>query len=126
MTNSASKLRKVATWLCTSAVLFFLLAVQAHAAEGRLDNPLRPEFNSISNFISGVLKVVVMISLPVVTLFFVVVGFKFITAQGNSGKLEEAKKNFWYAILGALLIMGAWVLATLIAGTVTQVVGKPA
>jgi len=47
-----------------------------------------------------------------------------VLARGNSSKLDEAKKNFVYVIIGALLILGAWVIATLIGGTVTQLVGN--
>ena len=100
-----------------------VFALQVHAGtDSALVNPLKSPFDSIPGFISGVLKIVVMIALPIITLLFVVVGYKFVSAQGNTSKLDEAKKDFWYAVLGALLIMGAWVLATIIANTVTQLV----
>ena len=83
-----------------------------------LSNPLK--FCSIADFIAGALQVLVMIALPIIVLFLVIAGFKFISAQGNEGKLGEAKKNFFYVIIGAGLIMGAWILAKLIAGTVSQ------
>lgn len=106
----------------------FLLAQTAiaHAADcaaGALCNPLKPEFSSIPLFISGALKVIVMVALPIIVLFFVIAGFKFISAQGNPSKLDEARKNFVWVVVGALLIMGAWVLATLLANTVSQLVG---
>ena len=93
-----------------------------------LDNPL--QFDSVAEFVSAALKAMVMIALPIVSLFLVIAGFMFIKAQGNEGKLSEAKKNFVYVILGALLIMGAWVIANIIAGTVSQLTatdpsGKP-
>lgn len=99
-----------------------LIAAPALAAEGGLQNP--SVFGSIPEFIAGVLRAIVMIAIPIITLFFVYAGFKFIMARGNEGKLQEARMNFLYAVLGSLLILGAWVLATLIAGTVTQLVGK--
>ncbi len=95
--------------------------LQAHA-DSMLQNPLNSAFSTIPSFIAGVLRVVVYVALPIITLFFVVAGFQFLWAQGNSGKLDAAKKNFLFAVIGALLIMGAWVIATLIAGTVTQLV----
>lgn len=109
----------------------FLLAqtAVAHAADcangdtGCLGNPLKAEFSSIPLFIAGALKVIVMLALPIIVLFFVIAGFKFISAQGNPSKLEEARKNFVWVVIGALLIMGAWVLATLLANTVSQLVG---
>lgn len=118
--------RKIGLWLSCAPALFFASAAVAHAADcakGALCNPLNTQFSTIPTFIAGVLKVVVMIALPIIVLFFVVAGFQFIAAQGNPGKLDEARKNFMWVVVGALLIMGAWVLATLIAGTVSQLVG---
>ncbi len=94
------------------------------ASGGGLDNPLNSEFSTIPTFIAGALKVLVIVALPVIALFMVVAGFMFIKAQGKEGELTKAKENFVYVIIGALLILGAWVIATLIGGTVTQLVGN--
>jgi len=93
------------------------------AAEGRLESPLNEAFSTVPGFIAGALKALVMIALPILTLFIVYSGFLFVAAQGNEHKLEDAKRNFMYVIIGALLILGAWVIATLIAGTVSQLTG---
>src|SRR6185436_4952207 len=76
-----------------------------------LQNPLR--FGTIETFIQGVLQAIVMIGIPVITVFIVYAGFRFVMARGNASAINEAKKNFVYVILGAALILGAWVLATL-------------
>ncbi len=103
-----------------SALALSMLSLGIAHAEScvGLCNPLN--FATIADFIAGALKVLVMIALPIVSLFIVISGFLFIKAQGNPSELETAKKNFWYVILGTLLILGAWVIATLIAGTVSQ------
>lgn len=75
-------------------------------------------------FIAGALKALALIALPIITLFLVYSGFLFIWAQGNKDKLDDAKRNFMYVIIGALLILGAWILATLIAGTVSQLTSR--
>lgn len=108
--------------LAAGALLTIALTSVAFAQEVALKNPLN--FNSIPEFIAGALKALALIALPIITLFLVISGFLFITAQGNQQKLETAKKNFVYVVLGALLILGAWILATLIAGTVNQLTGK--
>lgn len=100
------------------AAVFFIGSV-AHAA-GELQNPLNSNFSSIPQFIAGALKVLVVVALPIITLFIVISGFMFVMARGNASTLEKAKKNFVYVIIGALLILGAWVIATLISGTVSQ------
>lgn len=98
-----------------------LLAAAPAYAEG-LQNPL--QYDNITSFIAGALKALVVIALPIITLFIVISGFMFVFARGNPSKLAEAKKNFLFVILGAILILGAWVLATLIGGTVSQVIGN--
>lgn len=100
-----------------------LLSPLVALAQG-LENPLNPQFSSIPAFLAGALKVLVIIALPIITLFIVISGFMFVFARGNEHKLQEAKQNFVYVILGALLILGAWLIATLIGGTVTQLVGN--
>ncbi|MDP3965175.1 MAG: pilin [bacterium] len=120
-------IRKTGVWISSaSAVLILAGAAAAHAAtncDSALCNPLNAQFSDIPTFIAGFLQVVVLIALPIIVLFFVIAGFKFISAQGNPTALGEARKNFMWVVIGALLIMGAWVLATLIAGTVSQLVG---
>lgn len=104
------------------AALAILFAVSvAYADSSGLQNPLR--YNDIQSFIAGALKTLVVVALPIITLFIVISGFMFVAARGNESKLEKAKENFVYVIIGALLILGAWVLATLIGGTVSQIVG---
>ena len=112
------------TWAAWSSLALFLLPAIAWAQGSKLDNPLKPEFSTIPTFIAGALKVLVIVALPVIALFIVVAGFMYIAARGNPGKISEAHKNFVYVLIGALLILGAWVIATLIGGTVTQLVGS--
>lgn len=104
---------------------FYAIALPVHAQSGKTElvNPVSAA-GSIPQFIELVLKAVVMIALPIITLFFVYAGFKFIMAQGNPTKLQEAKWNLLFSVIGAILILGAWVIATLIGGTVSQLV-KP-
>lgn len=104
------------------ALTVLLLGAQVAHADGGLQNPLKSQ--DIPSFIAGALKALVVVALPIITLFIVIAGFMFVLARGNEHKLSEAKKNFVYVIIGAILILGAWVLATLIGGTVTQVVGQ--
>ena len=117
-------IRKIGLWFSCVPAIFFASVAVARAVDAILANPLNKAFSTVPDFIAGVLKAIVIIALPIITLFFVVSGFMFLFAQGNQTKLDNAKKNFMYVVIGALLIMGAWVIATLIAGTVTQLVGK--
>ena len=76
---------------------------------------------TISRFIEKTLMAMVRIGSVVVALFILIAGYMFAAARGNPGKLSEAKENFVYVFIGALLILGAWVIATVIGGTVNQI-----
>lgn len=88
---------------------------------GRLSNPL--QFCSFPEFISGLLKALVTISLPIISVFIVYAGFQFVVARGNSSGIEAAKRNFLYVVIGAIMILGAWALSQILAGTVEQLRG---
>ena len=111
---------------CATALVLVLLALFLSVSpafaqtSGTLQNPLNSAFSSVPNFIAGFLKVVVMVALPIIILFIVYSGFMFVMARGNSEKLGQARENFLWVIIGAILILGAWVIATLIGGTVSQ------
>lgn len=113
----------VAHTLTASLFVLFFVSFAYTTEAATLQNPLNDSFSSIPKFIAGALKVLVMVALPLLTLAFVYSGFLFIKAQGNPSQLGDAKNNFMYTVLGAILILGAWVIATLIGGTVSQLVG---
>ncbi|HUO56076.1 MAG TPA: hypothetical protein VMU27_01430 [Candidatus Paceibacterota bacterium] len=110
-------------------LIMVTMAATAHAQTSGctgscLPNPLSSGLSTIPQFLAAALKALVQISLPIITVFVVYSGFLFVTAQGNKSKLEDAKRNFFFVILGALLILGAWILANIIAGTVSSIVGS--
>ena len=92
--------------------------VASAATSDTLQNPL--QFNGIAEFVAGALKAMVIVALPLIALAIVYSGFMFVSARGNEEGISLAKRNFMYVVIGAILILGAWVIATLIGGTVTQ------
>jgi len=106
------------------ASLWLLSAPYAYA-DDKFPNPT--SFPDVQSFIAGFLKAVVILSLPVIALFIVIAGFKFLSARGKPTALGEARDNFKYVIYGAILILGAWALAVLIWGTVNPLIngGSP-
>lgn len=104
------------------SILLFAPAYVANAQESAgLQDPLR--FRNLADFVQGVLEAFVVISLPILSFFIIWAGFKFVAARGNPGQLTEAKENFKWLIVGAILILGAWALALLIANTVNSIRG---
>lgn len=106
-----------------SVLVFFAMPVfvSAECSSNELCNPL--SVSTISEFVAAALRALVVIALPIVTFFLVLAGFQYVTAQGNSTKISDAHRNFLYVVVGSALILGAWVLAKLIGGTVTQIIG---
>ena len=104
----------------SALALLTAMPVFAQSGQKTLQNPLK--FTSIEKFIEGALQAMVMIALPIISVFIIWAGFMFIKARGNSTELGKAKENLKYVLIGATLILSAWVLATLIGATVTQLI----
>ena len=91
------------------------------AGNGKLINPISA--NTVNDFLKAILKGIIKISIPVIALAIIYSGFLFVFAQGNSEKLETAKRAFTFAIIGAAILLGAWALSILISETVLSIGG---
>lgn len=56
----------------------------------------------------------------VAVLFLVYAGFLFVTARGDTEQLKRARMAFFWAVIGTAVLLGAWVLANVLQGTVEQ------
>lgn len=83
-----------------------------------LKNPLA--FTSLQDFIVAILNIVIVISTPIVVIFIILAGFKYVTARGNASSIEEATRALTYAIIGGVLIIGAVAIAEIIKGLITS------
>lgn len=88
----------------------------------KINNPLGDNIRDIPTFIQALLKIVVLVGIPIVTLAIIYSGFMFVQAQGNAEALGKAKKNFVYTLIGAALLLGAFVISQAIQGTVDQII----
>ena len=86
-------------------------------AEG-LMNPINT--TDLTELLATLLKLVARIAFPIIVLFIVYIGFLFVTSQGNADKLKEAREYFLWAVVGALLILGAEALSYAIQATVNE------
>ncbi|MEX0652244.1 MAG: hypothetical protein WD509_02635 [Candidatus Paceibacterota bacterium] len=107
---------------------FFLLTVPlAYAAGGcdsgtGLKNPLT-NICSLEDFVALLLQAVVRIGLPIAVLFIAYSGFLFITAQGNTTKLAQAKETFLWTVVGVAIFLGAWAIALIVKNTIVLIAG---
>jgi hypothetical protein len=86
---------------------------------GKLCNPLIS--SDISVIVITILKTVAQLGFAVAAIFLVYSGFLFITAQGDTTKLEKARSNFLWTVIGLGIFLGAWAIAIIIRNTIRQV-----
>ena len=84
----------------------------------RLENPLA--FKTLQDFIVAILNVIIIIATPIVVIFIVLAGFKYVTARGNPAEIQKATTALTYAVIGGVLILGAVAIAEIIKNLVTS------
>ena len=84
-----------------------------------LPNPIK--YNTINEFLGAILNIVVQMGAVVIVFFFVYAGFMFVTAQGNTEKIQKAKSMFVWVVVGAFVLLGVYVIRAAICGTLTQI-----
>lgn len=84
---------------------------------GKLCNPLKG-VNSIEGFLGEVIKVILVFAVPVIVLFIMYAGFLFVTANGDEGKVKDAKHALLWAVVGGVIVLGANLIYGVILGTV--------
>lgn len=86
-----------------------------------IENPLGDSVSDIPSFIEKILRFILTLAVPIVALAIIYTGFLFVTALGNSEKLKKAKQALVYTLIGAALLLGAFVIAEAIQGTVKEI-----
>ena len=85
----------------------------------KIDNPLSAD--SLFCFLKDMLDVFLTVGIIIAVLFMVYAGFLFVTARGDTAQLTTAKKAFLGAVIGTAIIMGVWVIAQAIVGTINAI-----
>ena len=86
--------------------------------EYKLINPIKVD--SIQALLNLILKLVIIIATPIVVLFIILAGFKYVTARGDARAVEDATRALTYAIIGGVLIIGAVAISEIIKNLVTS------
>lgn len=81
-----------------------------------LNNPLGDQ--TLMGFLQDLLEVIMIFAVPLIVFMIIYAGFLFVMDRGSSKTLEQAKRALLYAVIGGLLILGAWVILEVIQGTV--------
>jgi len=86
-----------------------------------IQNPLGDKISDIPSFIKAIIKIVLYVGIPIIALAIIYTGFLFVKAQGNSEELTIAKRNLLYTLIGAALLLGAFVIGEAIVKTVEDI-----
>lgn len=120
--------KKFSAFVATNLVIFLFLIlpffsvvlaqIPLKGSSPTLDNPLGKSNNSLTTFANAIVDAVVTVGLPIAALMIVYSGFLFVKARGNTSELEEAKRAFFYAVIGIAIILSAKILSLVIKGTI--------
>jgi hypothetical protein len=58
-------------------------------------------------------------------IYIILAGFKFVTAQGDVKKIEDARRALLYGAIGAAIVLGAWVIVQVIQTTINSLSATP-
>ncbi len=84
----------------------------------QIDNP--STVDNVQDLLEALLNLAVQVGVPILVIAIIYVGFLFVQAQGNETKLADAKKAFFWTVIGAAIVLGAFVISTAIQNTVDQ------
>ncbi len=103
-----------------TTVLALVPGIAFAAVAGELHNPIGTR--DIYAFFAKLLQLVAQIAFPIIVLYLVYIGFNFISAAaaGKSEDLKKARESLFWALVGALLVLGAYALSLAIKATVQE------
>ena len=82
-----------------------------------LFNPLGQD-STLLGFFQEILDVILVFAVPLIVFFIILAGFNYVMARANPGKIETANKALLYAVIGGVIILGAYIILEVISGTI--------
>ena len=96
------------------------LEAEGNRGSGTFKNPFGSNITNITQILNPLIDLIINIGGILVVLFIIIAGFKMVLAQGDPGKLNDAKKMLFWTIIGGVILLGSKVLAEVVRGTVEQ------
>ncbi|MBU0723182.1 pilin [Patescibacteria group bacterium] len=104
------------TWLVFYTVLLSLPSIGL-ADNETIPNPFK-NVDTVSELLLALFEIVTEIGAVVLAVMIVYTGYLFVVAQGKDAELTKAKESLRWVLIGGALVLGAWVLAEAIGGTI--------
>lgn len=96
-------------------VAFLIIASPVYAASG--------DVAKIETFIKSVIQVMVTLAGLVAAGFFVWGGVGYITSSGNPESLDRSKKTIFYSAIGLVIVLGSFVITSIVSDLATGAFG---
>jgi hypothetical protein len=93
----------------------FVVATPTLAAN--IENPLIAE--NLQDFFMAIIAIVIVFATPIIVFFIIYAGFLYVTARGNEQTITQANRALLYAVIGGLLILGAYGIITIVSNLIT-------
>lgn len=101
----------------TISVLALALPVFAFA-QTTFTNPI--VFGSVQGLVTAIVQALIVMLIPIVVFFVIFAGFKYVTARGNPNDIKQANQALMYAIIGGVIIIGAFAITQIVVNTVNE------
>jgi len=89
------------------------------SGEIKIVNPFKKD--TIQGLIETIVKDILMpVGAVVAVIMIMYAGFLFVTAKGDPGQITKAKDALLYAVIGAAILLGAWIISEAIGTTINQ------
>lgn len=69
---------------------------------------------SIQELLLSILQILIVIITPIIVFFIIFAGFLYVTANGNPENIKKATRTFTYAVIGAIMVIGAVAIAEIL------------
>lgn len=87
----------------------------------KLENPLGPETDTLIEFLTKILEIMLIFAIPIIVLFIIYAGFLYVTAQGDEGKIRTAHSALTWSVVGGVIILAAKLIVDVIQATVKSI-----
>ncbi len=93
---------------------------KATKEQGFIQNPLKAD--NLTDLTIAIMDAAVKLGSFIAFLALLWVGFQFVVAQGKPDKIADARKHFFYIIIGIAVLLGAKVIIEIIKATLSPFV----
>ncbi len=87
-------------------------------SDGKICNPISA--TSIDGLLTSILTIVKFVAGIVLVIYFILAGFRYVTARGDETKIKSATTMLTWTAVGGAILLGAEVIQKLLSSTISQ------